>query len=114
MNQKTKKSELNEFIKQVRQIQDYLQVAISQFQIADDIKGIESLLEILKQIDNLIDIDQKLEKSQIDINDLLLKMKKLYSYMKNEDVTGVLDLLECSFYPMTEKWLLGGGVCENS
>lgn len=114
MNQMTKDSELNQFVKQVKQIQYLLQVAISQFQMADDVKGIESLLEILKQIDNLIDIHQNLSESQIDINDLLSKMKKLYSYMKNEDITGVIDLLEYSFYPMTEKWLIGGEVCENS
>lgn len=88
-------------------LQGLLQTSIEQFQKGEDVAGIESLLCAMDEMENAVECDQNMQQPRIDLSLLLLAMKKLYFYIQNQDIAGIVDLLNDTFFPLTEEWLKG-------
>lgn len=86
---------------------DFLQTATGQFRTGDVAAGIESLINAMEKLENEVEIDRISRQPQIDLKQLLPAMRKLYFYIKNQDITGIADLLEDTFFPLAEEWLKG-------
>lgn len=94
---------------QITHLRDFFYTAFTQFQNSEDSAGIETLLTAATQLENLVETDRNLQQPQINLNRLLPDLRKLYFYIQNQDITGITDLLEYTFYPLTQKWLEGSG-----
>ena len=92
---------------EIKRLQALLRVAVSHFQIGEDAAGIKNLLSAMEELERLVEISQNSWQPQIDLNLLLPSVRRLYFYMKNQDITGITDLLNDTVYPLTEKWIKG-------
>lgn len=94
---------------QITRIRDSLQTTITQFRKGEDIAGMENLLTVESELEHLVETDRNLKQPQIDLNQLIPTLKQLNLYIQNKDITGIADLLEDSFCPLTEELLKGCG-----
>ena len=107
MNEMTAKTEPVMLSVQSERLRDLLQRVSAQLRSGEDAEGIEGLLSALSELEKLLENDQNSLQPQIDLSRLLPAMKTLCSYMKNQDIAGIADLLEDVLYPMTEEWMKG-------
>ena len=86
---------------------DLLQATANHFRSGDDTAGIKGLLSAAAELERLVVADRNLRQPQIDLNRLLLSLRKLYFYIHNQDITGISDFLEDSLYPLMAEWQKG-------
>jgi len=84
-----------------------LQSSVEQFKKGEDAAGIDDLMRAVDALDNAVENDRNLTQPRIDLGYLLAALEKLHFYMKNQDITGMTDLLEKTFYPMAAEWFEG-------
>lgn len=84
-----------------------LQTASTELQEGRDAEGINSLLSALSELEQCVENDQTSLQPQIDWNRLLPAAKTLHFYMKNQDIAGIIDLINDAFCPMAEEWMKG-------
>jgi len=92
---------------EIKHLQALLRAAVSHFQTGEDAAGIKNLSSAMEELERLVEISQNSWQPQIDLNLLLPSVRRLYFYMKNQDITGITDLLNDTVYPLTEKWIKG-------
>lgn len=85
----------------------FLQAASTELQEGRDAEGIKSLLSALSELEQIVENDQNSLRPQIDWSRLLPAAKTLYFYIKNQDITGIIDLINDAFCPMAEEWTKG-------
>lgn len=107
MNEMTAKTEPVMLSVQSERLRDLLQRVSAQLRSGEDAEGIEGLLSAMSELEKLLENDQNSLQPQIDLSRLLPAMKTLCSYMKNQDIAGIADLLEDVLYPMTGEWMKG-------
>lgn len=107
MNEMTEKTEPVMLAVQSERLRGFLQTTSAQLRSGEDAEGIEGLLSAVSELEELVENDQNSLKPQIDLSRLLPAVKTLYSYMKNQDIAGISDLLEDAFTPMTGEWMKG-------
>ena len=91
---------------EIKHLQAFLQAAVGHFQIGEDAAGMKDFLSAMEELKRLVEISRN-SQPQIDLNLLLPSVRRLYFYMKNQDITGITDLLNDTVYPLTEKWIKG-------
>ena len=96
---------------QSKRLLNFLQTAVEKFRNGEDAPGIDSLQTAVAELENLVEIDQSSQRPQVDMSRLLPAVKRLYFYIQNQDITGIADLLEDVFYPLTEELFKG---CEDT
>lgn len=64
----------------------------------------ENFLSSIEELEKLITLDQDSDEPKIDLDRLLPAMRGLYFYMRNQDITGIADLLEYTVYPLSQEW----------
>lgn len=82
---------------------------IEDFRKANDHQALESLLNSIIDLENLLtyqqyvgDIDKKIDK-------FLPIFQNLHDCVKNQDVIGMVDILEFELYPLSKEWIEGWG-----
>lgn len=94
-----------------KRLQKSLCAAVEHFRVGGDIKGLKYFLSAMGELEQMIEIDQNAQEAQINLNQLLPTMRRLFFYMQNQDIIGITDFLEDTFYPLTKEWLKG---CDNT
>lgn len=107
MEETTARTEPIRFRVEQKHLQEFLKAAVGHFRIGEDNAGLNSFLSAMEELEHAVETDQNLQQPHIDLNRLLPALRGLYFYMRNQDLTGVTDLLEDTIYPMTEEWLKG-------
>lgn len=90
-----------------KNLQECLQAAINNFHVGEDEDGMKSFLSFLEKLECMVEIDWKKPQPQIDLDQLLPVLKKLRFSIKNQDITGITDLLEGTTAPLIQKMLKG-------
>lgn len=107
MNKMTAKAEPAMFIVHSERLRDYLQTASTQLRRGEDAEGIEDLFSALLELEKIVEGDQNSLQPQIELKQLLIVLKTLDSYITNQDITGISDLMEDALYPMACEWMKG-------
>lgn len=81
----------------------FLQPAVGYFRVGKDCEGIECLSDFLDKFEYLVESDCISQQPKIDLSQLLPILRKLDFYMKNQDITGMTDLLEDSVIPLAQE-----------
>jgi hypothetical protein len=92
-----------------QRLQEFLLSAIGHFRRGEDAAGLENFLYALDKLEYVVEADQNTSQPGIDLDRLLPAVRGLYFYMRNQDITGIADLLEDTVYPLTQEWLEGCG-----
>lgn len=90
-----------------KSLQECLQAAIDNFCVGEDEEGMKSFLIFLEKLEYVVEDDWKKPQPQIDLDQLLPVLRKLRFSMKNQDITGMTDLLEGMTAPPVQKMLKG-------
>lgn len=90
---------------EVKRLQDFLQAAVGHFRIGEDAAGIKNFLSAMEELEQAVEANLNLLQPRMDMKELLPAIRELYFYIKNQDITGITDLLEDTLYPQTEEWL---------
>jgi len=90
-----------------KRLQDLSRAAIDQFRRGEDAAGAESLLWAVDQLEKIVENESYSQEPRIDLSRLLPVLRRLYFYIQNQDITGITDLLDDTFYPLTNEWLKG-------
>lgn len=101
------KTELIQTQLHIKRFQSFLRTSIEQFRNGEDQDGFENLLKGLNDLESAVKIDRNTKLYKINGSQLLAIMRKLYFLIQNQDISGVINLLENRCYPLTEKWLKG-------
>lgn len=92
---------------EIKRLQEFLRAAVGAFRDGEDSAGMENFLGAVETLEQAVKTDQNSPRPLISLNKLLPAVRGLYFYMKNQDITGITDLLEDTVYPLTEEWLKG-------
>lgn len=84
-----------------------LRAAAAEFQNGEDADGLRSLLTAADEFETLVENDRGSPEPRIELDHLLPAVRRLYFYIRNQDIVGIADLLEDSFIPLAEKWQKG-------
>lgn len=76
---------------------------IDNFRKGNDETGLNNFLSSMDNLENLLEPQEYYK--HLDINEISLKMNQLYEYIKNQDILGIVDLLEFEIYPNVQKWI---------
>jgi hypothetical protein len=101
--EKAEKTEQLPFKNKKSSLSESLQVTIGHFRSGEDSKGIEALSDTFEKLEQLVEINYISGQPQVILLQLLPILRKLYFYMKNQDITGITDLLEDALVPLTEE-----------
>lgn len=85
----------------------FFQTAVERFRTGEDAAGIESLLNAAEKLESEVEADRSSRWPQIDLSKLLPALRRLHNVIKNQDITGICDLLEDTLLPLTSEWLKG-------
>lgn len=85
----------------------FLRSASEHLRSGEDAQGIEDALSALLELEKLVEHDQNAQQPQIDMSQLLPAVKTLYDYIRNQDITGIGDLLEDVLCSMAGEWMKG-------
>lgn len=88
-------------------LQQSLKAAVDHFKIGEDAAGLDSFLSAVKGLELAVEADRNSRQPRIDLNQLLPAMRELSISVRNQDITGITDLLERALYPLTEEWFKG-------
>lgn len=94
-------------MKRQEDLHDSLLAAIDHFQRGEDSPGLDSLLNSLEDLNNLMNLYECLGEPAIDPELFLPALREMYRCMQDRDVVGLTDLIEFSIYPAAESWLNG-------
>ncbi|MCI1965847.1 MAG: hypothetical protein LKJ17_06925 [Oscillospiraceae bacterium] len=93
----------------ISRLQQYVDSAVRNFRSGDDTQGMRYFLSAVEGLELVIREDRNSQQPKIDLNELLPSVRRLYFYMRNQDIVGITDLLEDTVMPMTARWLKEGG-----
>mgnify|MGYP000843909849 CR=1 FL=1 len=105
MNGINVKTELIQTQLHIKSFQSFLRASIEQFRNGEDQDGFENLLKGLNELESAVKIGKNTKSHKANVSQLLAIMRKLYLLIQNQDIPGVIDLLENRCYPLTEEWL---------
>lgn len=86
---------------------DFLRKAYEHLRRGEDADGIEDTLSAVFELEKMVECDQNAQQPQIELSQLLPAVKSLHAYIRNQDITGMGDLLEDVLCPMAVKWMKG-------
>lgn len=84
-----------------------LRAAAAEFQNGEDADGLRNLLAAADEFEIFVENDRSSPAPRIGLERLLPAVKRLYFYIRNQDIAGIADLLEDSFIPLAEEWQKG-------
>ena len=93
---------------QSERLLELLRTSAELFCVGEDLLGIDSLAKAAASMRSLVEADRKSHRPQLDLSMILPPLRTLYSYIHNQDITGVTDYLEDTFCAQTEQWMRGG------
>lgn len=85
----------------------FLRSASAHLRSGEDAHGIEDALSAVLELEKLVEQDQDAQQPAIELAKLLPAVKTLYDYIRNQDITGIGDLLEDVLSPMAGEWIKG-------
>lgn len=94
---------------QSEHLHSLFETASAQLYSGEDLSGIGSVLCAIDTLERMVENDQNSPQPRIELALLLPAVRTLYSYIQNKDIAGIADLLRCTFCPLTEQWMRGGG-----
>nr|WP_319488716.1 hypothetical protein [uncultured Caproiciproducens sp.] len=100
-------TELTPLKTEIERLQEFLQATVGHFRIGEDAAGMENYLSTMQELERTVETDRNSRQPRIDLNKLLPVVRKLYFFVKNQDITGITDLLEYTVFPLTKEWLKG-------
>lgn len=109
MEERTAGTEPALLSRQIRQFLAFLRSAAGFFRSGEDAEGMENFLSAMEELELVVKTDRNSPDPKIDLNLLLPSVRGLYFYMRNQDITGIADLLEDSLTPLAEEWLKEAG-----
>lgn len=74
--------------------------SIDCFKSGSDSFGIKAFLDFTEDLENLLNIYECIEEPKIIIDKILPEIQTLHTYLQNQDIVGVTDILEYTIYPM--------------
>jgi hypothetical protein len=95
MREKMRSREIN------TRYQNTLNASIALFREGKDHAGLDALLHSLEDLESLLDTYQCTGEACLAIDKILPVYRKLLEYMRNQDITGMTDLLEFKIYPLS-------------
>ena len=105
MHETASRTEPASFKAQCENLRNFLQSAVKEFRTGEDGAGIENLLSAAAELENLVETDQNSPQPKIELTRLFPIVRRLKVYLINQDIAGLADLLEDTFFPLTEEWL---------
>gem|GEM_PF-1179570 len=103
----TASTELTLLKTEIERLQEFLQATVGHFRIGEDAAGMEDFLSTMEELERAVETNRNSRQPRIDLNQLLPAVRGLYFYMRNQDITGITDLLEYTVFPLTKEWLKG-------
>ena len=88
-------------------LQNSLSSSIEHFRNGEDSLGFNEFMNFIEDLESVIDLYQYLGEPNLEIEQIIAILAKLYFYMQNQDIVGIADLLEFTVYPLSKKWFLG-------
>ena len=85
--------------------QNSLLSSIEHFRNGEDNAGIDIFLSGIEDLEDVLDTYQCLSESKVKIDNLLPAVQNLYVCMQNQDIVGMIDIMEFAIYPLTKQWL---------
>ncbi|WP_028306341.1 hypothetical protein [Desulfitibacter alkalitolerans] len=97
--------ELTPFKKKGGRLQNSLCCSIKHFRKGNDSLGLDSFLNSMDDLEDLLELQQYTGDLRMKIHDIAPMLQALYKSMKNQDLVGMIDVLEFTFYPLTKEWI---------
>lgn len=97
--------ELTPFKKKIDRFQNSLFCTIEYFRKGNDHLGLDNFLNSMNDLENLLEYQQYTGDIKIKIEKITPVLQNLCDCIKNQDVTGMTDVLEFVLYPLTKDWI---------
>ncbi|WDV47438.1 hypothetical protein PV797_07105 [Clostridiaceae bacterium M8S5] len=98
-------SKFSQFNNRCVRFQELLLEAIDCFKIGQEHLGINAMLDILDDLENLVEHCEYCSDKNIHIESIVLILRNILKCIENQDVVGMTDALEFSLYPLTIEWI---------
>lgn len=80
---------------------DAVNASVALFREGKDHAGLDALLHSIQDLESLLDRYRCTGKECLEIDKILPVYRELLEYMRNQDITGMTDLLEYTIYPLS-------------
>jgi hypothetical protein len=81
--------------------------AIEHFRTGNDQLGLDNLLNSMVDLENLLEFEYSADGLCNKMDKITPVLRDLCRCIKNQDVTGLTDVLEFTLYPLTTEWIEG-------
>ncbi|NJD02848.1 MAG: hypothetical protein FIA99_09725 [Ruminiclostridium sp.] len=107
MREKTAMEQADRVKKTCDRFRNSLRSSVEYFRKGEDHSGLDSFLNSMADFESLLEHYRYSGSLKEKIEKIVPSIRILYEYMKNQDITGMTDILEFKLYPLTEEWAEG-------
>lgn len=88
----------------IKRLQNSLLSSVEHFRSGEDSSALDSFQYFIEDLETITDACQHLGETDT-TEEALPAIRTLYTYIQNQDITGIADIMEYEIYPMTIRWL---------
>lgn len=100
-------NELSLLYSRNNRLQASLQSAVRHFRNGEDRAGFDDFSNSMEDLESVIDTVRVFGGAEADFDRMLPAVRQLLDCVRNQDVTGITDVLEFTVYPLSKEWMKG-------